>query len=57
VNLKTRNQRKAFGEIDYFVSCKNGDVSKFVAKIEWNGEFKSRATDMIDVLKVQIEEK
>lgn len=55
--LKNSQSEKGFWEIDYFVSCKNGDVSKFVATIDWNGEFKSRATDMIDVLKVQIEEK
>ena len=55
--LKNSLSEKGVWEIDYFISCKNGDVSRFVATIEWNGEFKSRATDMMDILKVQIEEK
>lgn len=44
-------------EIDYYISCKNGDVSKFVVTIDWNGDFKSRATDMKEVLTVKIEKK
>ena len=43
--------------IEYYISCKNGDAFKFVLTVEWTGEFKSRATDMAEVLKVQIEEK
>ncbi len=43
--------------IEYYISCKNGNASKFVLNVEWSGEFKSRATDMTEVLKVQIEEK
>lgn len=55
--LKNSQSEKGFWEIDYFISCKNGNVSKFIVSVEWNGEFLSRATDMVDVLKVQIEEK
>ena len=45
-----------YWEVTYFVSCRNGDVSKFVAKIEWTGELKSRESDMSGILKVNIEE-
>ena len=55
--LKKDQSEKGYWEIDYFISCKNGEVSKFVAIIDWNGEFKSRATDMVDILKVKIEER
>ncbi|MBR4583329.1 MAG: hypothetical protein IKO34_05895 [Bacteroidales bacterium] len=53
-NLQIHN---GYWMVDYFISCKNGEASKFVVTIEWNGEFKSRATDMEDVLIVKIEKK
>lgn len=49
--------KNGYWVIEYFISCKNGDVYKFVLNVEWTGEFKSRATDMTEALKVQIEEK
>ncbi len=55
--LKSSQSEKGLWEIDYFITCKNGDVSKFAISIEWNGEFKSRVSDMMDVLIVQIVEK
>ena len=55
--LKSHYLEKGVWVFDYFITCKNGEVSKFGITIEWNGEFKSRATDMADVLKVQIEKK
>lgn len=47
---------KGIWVIEYFITCKNGEVFKFKINIDWNGEFKSRATDMIEVLTVKIEE-
>lgn len=55
--LKASCSEKGIWIIEYFISCKNGEASKFIVTIDWNGEFKSRATDMVEVLKVQIEEK
>ena len=55
--LPTKQSQKGCWIIDYYVSSKNGEVMKFYAIIEWNGEFKSRATDMSEILKIQIETK
>ena len=55
--LPVKQSQKGCWEIDYYISCKNGDVMKFYTIIEWNGEFKSRATDMSEILKIQIETK
>ena len=57
LDLKKNCLEKGCWEIEYYISCKNGNASKFVLNVEWTGEFKSRATDMAEVLKVQIEEK
>lgn len=57
LELKNQYLEKGYWSIEYYISCKNGNASKFVLNVEWTGEFKSRATDMIDVLNVQIEEK
>lgn len=57
LELKNHYLEKGCWAIEYYISCKNGNVSKFVLNVEWTGEFKSRATDMAEVLKVQIEEK
>jgi len=54
--LKSSQIKKGFWDVSYFICCKNGDVTKFNATIEWNGTFKSRATDMAEVLKIQIKE-
>ena len=43
-----------FWEIYYYVTCKNGDASKFCLTIEWNGEFKGRATEMLEILNTEI---
>lgn len=56
LELKNYYLEKGFWAIEYYISCKNGNASKFVLNVEWTGEFKSRATDMAEVLKVQIEE-
>jgi len=55
--LKKHQLEKGVWIIEYYISCKNGEPKSFIATIEWNGEFKSRANDMADVLKVQIKEK
>lgn len=55
--LKKHHTEKGVWIIEYFISSKNGEAKLFEATIEWNGEFKSRATDMAEILKVQIEEK
>lgn len=55
--LKKHQSEKGVWVIEYYISSKNGKATTFTATIEWNGEFKSRATDMAEVLKVQIEEK
>lgn len=47
---------KGVWAIEYFITCKNGEVFKFKINIDWNGEFKSRATDMTEVLTIKIEE-
>lgn len=57
LELKSHYLEKGYWTIEYYISCKNGNASKFVLNVEWSGEFKSRATDMTEVLKVQIEEK
>lgn len=57
LELRNHYLEKGYWEIEYYISCKNGNAFKFVLYVEWTGEFKSRATDMADVLKVQIEEK
>ena len=54
--LKSSQIKKGFWDVSYFISCKNGDVTKFNATIDWQGVFKSRATDMSEVLKIQIKE-
>lgn len=56
-NLPTKQTQKGCWIIDYYVCCKNGDAMKFNLIIEWSGEFKSRATDMNEILKIQIETK
>ncbi len=56
-SLGSKYSQGGYWFIDYYVSCKNGKVMKFCMSIEWNGEFKSRATDMSEVLKIQIEKK
>lgn len=55
--LKKHHAEKGVWIIEYFISSKNGEAKLFETAIEWNGEFKSRATDMAEILKVQIEEK
>lgn len=55
--LKKHHAEKGVWIIEYFISSKNGEAKLFEATVEWNGEFKSRATDMAEILKVQIEEK
>lgn len=55
--LKKNQSEKGVWVIEYYISSRNGDAKTFTATVEWNGEFKSRATDMSEVLKVQIEEK
>lgn len=57
LELKSHFLEKGYWRIEYYISCKNGNAFKFVLNVDWTGEFKSRATDMADVLKVQIEEK
>ena len=57
LELKNHYSERGYWTIEYYISCKNGSASKFVLNVEWTGEFKSRATDMAEVLKVQIEEK
>lgn len=57
LELKNHYLEKGYWSIEYYISCKNGNASMFVLNVEWTGEFKSRATDMAEVLKVQIEEK
>ena len=54
-NFKKHQTEKGVWIFEYYISCKNGEVKKFKATIEWNGEFKSRATDMADILTVTIE--
>lgn len=46
--------KKGYWEVAYFITCKNGEVSKFNLSVEWNGEYKSRATEMTEVLKIQL---
>ncbi len=54
--LKPSQVKKGVWNVSYYITCKNGDVTKFNVTIDWNGEFKSRATDMSEVLKIQIKE-
>lgn len=54
--LKQSQMEKGFWDVSYFITCKNGDVTKFNATIDWNGVFKSRATDMAEVLIIKIKE-
>lgn len=47
---------KGCWELDYFITYQNGGVKKFRLTIEWNGDFKSRKTEMKEVLLVNMEE-
>lgn len=55
--LKKHQLEKGVWIIEYYISCKNGEPKSFIATIEWNGEFKSRAQEMAEELTVQIKEK
>lgn len=57
LDLKSYQLEKGYWVVEYYINCKNGNAFKFVLYIQWNGDFKSRATDMKDVLKIKIEEK
>lgn len=54
LELKNYQSEKGCWIIEYYISCRNGKVSKFSLIVEWNGEFKSRTTDMEEVLNVEI---
>ncbi len=53
-NLSDAYRQKGKWSIDYYISYTNGDAFKFSVLIEWNGEFKSRATEMKEILTVNI---
>lgn len=55
--LKRNQSQKGTWEIKYFISCQNGEATTFIITIDWTGEYKSRAIDMAEVLKVQIKER
>ncbi|RGX12135.1 hypothetical protein [Bacteroides ovatus] len=57
LELKNNQSEKGYWIIEYYISCRNGKVSKFSLNVEWNGEFKSRTTDMEEVLNVEINRK
>ena len=52
--LNDSYRQKGKWSIDYFISYTNGNAFKFSVLIEWNGEFKSRATDMKEILEVKL---
>ncbi len=54
-DFKKHQTEKGVWIFDYYITCKNGEAKRFKATIEWNGEFKSRAADMTDVLTITIE--
>lgn len=55
--LKDRKAQKGYWEITYYISHDNGEHKHFKLTIDWNGEWKSRKTEMKDVLHVKMEEK
>lgn len=54
LKLKNNHSEKGYWIIEYYISCKNGKVSKFSLNVDWNGEFKSRTTDMEEVLTIEL---
>lgn len=52
--LNNNLRQKGKWLIDYYISYTNGDAFKFSVQIEWNGDFKSRATDMKEALDVKL---
>ena len=49
--------KKGYWEVEYYISCRSGEATRFILTVEWNGEFKGRAEDMKYVLSVNIERK
>lgn len=52
--LKDNKSSKGYWEISYYIVYDNGEHNHFKLTIEWNGEWKSRKTEMKDVLHVNL---
>lgn len=55
--LKDKNSMKGYWELSYYLGYENGERKQFMLSIEWTGEWKTRKTEMQDVLHVKLEEK
>ncbi len=55
--LKDHHTIKGFWKITYMLLYNNGDSVIFEVTVDWGGEFKSRETEMIDVLTVKLSQK
>lgn len=55
LDLKLRESKKGFWQIKYYINFKNGSSVRFILKVEWDGTWKNRKTEMKDVLKVNLE--
>lgn len=55
MKLKDNQSEKGIWEIIYYISNNESGHSRFKLTIEWNGEWKTRKTEMTDVLKVNFE--
>lgn len=55
MKLKDSMSEKGIWEITYYISNNETGHNSFKLTIEWNGEWKTRKTEMVDVLKVNFE--
>lgn len=55
--LKDNKSKKGYWEICYCIGYNNGEHKHFKLIVDWNGEWKTRKTEMKDVLHIKLEEK
>ena len=55
LKLKDNKSEKGIWEITYYIRNNEVDHSRFKLTIEWTGEWKTRKTEMIDVLKAKFD--
>lgn len=55
--LKDTKSKKGYWEICYYIGYNNGEHKHFKLLVEWNGDWKTRKTEMKDVLRIKLEEK
>ena len=53
--LKDNKSSKGYWELSYYMVYDNGDHKKFKVCVEWNGEWRTRKSEMKDVLHINIQ--